>query len=85
MTQPILTKFKVMTALRKKAERYAGSHNPRDHEQANVLNAIADHVFADQKEDAVMKFDALHSNIKSSLPFEVLDYLDRIEQSLGLK
>lgn len=75
-------KHKVIFALRKHSERYIGSNNPHTMAQGQTLQAIADCVYQNDIEDALIRYDALHSNIKSSLPFFVLDYFDRAEDGL---
>lgn len=80
----ILEKHKVVYALRQHAERYLGSKKPYDVEQGRTLEAIADAIVGDEIEDAVLRYDALHNNIRSHLPFYVLDYLDQAEKHLDL-
>jgi hypothetical protein len=80
----ILEKHKVAYALRKTAERYLGSKRPYDVEQGRTLEAIANSIVGGEIEDAILRFDSLHSNIKSHLPFHVLDYLDQAEKHMDL-
>lgn len=80
----LLTKHKVIYALRKTAERYKGSKRPTDVTQGETLENIANDIYADEMEQALIRYDALHPNIRSHLPFFVLDYLDRAEKHLEL-
>ncbi len=73
-----------MYALRQKAEKYTKSHNPADVSQGRTLENIAAAIFSDELEDAVLRYDALHPNIKTTLPFFVLDYLDRAEKHIDI-
>lgn len=80
----ILTKHKVVYALRKTADKYKGSKRPHDATQGETLENIANAVIGDDIEDALIRYDALHPNIKSHLPFFVLDYFDKAEKHIDL-
>lgn len=69
--------------LRDMAEPYLRSNKQYDHNQGQVLNNIADDLLSNELEQAAVRFDALHANIKKSLPFEVLDIMDKAEHALS--
>lgn len=68
--------------VRAKAQPYLKSNKKYDHDQGNILNNIADDIMSGDLDMACLRMDAIHHNIKTSLPFEVLDYLDRPEMGL---
>jgi len=84
MKTSITAKHKVMYALRQTAEKYIRSHNPQDVTQGRTLENIANAIYSDELEDAILRYDALHTNIKTTLPFFVLDYLDRVENHIDI-
>lgn len=61
------------------AERYLKSNKVVDIEYGKTLQAIADDLRTKKLESAQVRFSALHPNIKSSLPFQVLDVLNGLE------
>lgn len=80
----LLAKHKVVYALRKTAEKYKGSKRPSDVTQAQTLENMADDIVGNDMEQALVRFDSVHPNIKANLPFFVLDYLDQAEKHFDL-
>jgi len=74
--------YRVAQSLRKKAESYLRSNKVSDVEQGKTLENIATDIINDDLEAACVRFDALHPNIRSSLPFHVLDFLDKAEHGV---
>lgn len=68
--------------VRKQSEKYMQSNKKYDNDQGQILVKIADDIMSGDISMACLRLDALHYNIKTSLPFEVLDYLDRPEMGL---
>ena len=83
-TDGIVARHKVIYALRQTAEKYNNSSNPHDVQQGRTLEEIANAIYSKDLEDAVLRYDALHNNIKTTLPFFVLDYLDRAEKHIDI-
>ena len=71
--------FKIATTLRKLADRYKGSRNPYDIKQGETLDNMANDIIGNKINDAQLRFDSLHANIRKALPFDVLDHIDRAE------
>ena len=75
----ITKQFKIANLLRKQAERYKGSKQPYDVRQGETLENMANDIMANDVESAQLRFDSLHPNIRGSIPFDVLDHIDRAE------
>lgn len=74
---------KAATILRQLAEPYLRTNKVHDHRQGEVLLNIADDIISGDLAQAAVRFDALHANIKRSLPFEILDLIDKGETILN--
>ena len=68
--------------VRKQAEKYKASNKKYDNDQGDILIKIADDIMSGDLDMARLRLDALHYNIKTSLPFEVLDHIGRPEVGL---
>ena len=79
----ISTQFKMANILRARAERYKGSKEPYDVSQGTTLDNIANDIMANDLDSARLRFDSLHTNIRNSLPFDLLDYIDKAEHHVG--
>ncbi len=79
----ITKQFKLAHLLRKQAERYGGSRDPYDRKQGETLENMANDIMANNINDAQLRFDSLHVNIRKALPFDVLDHIDRVEYHVG--
>lgn len=78
----LLIRNRVSLYLRQLASRYSSSNKVHDVEQGKTLMAIADDIASNNDLDALVRFDALHANIKKSMPFEVIDLLNKAELML---
>lgn len=78
----ISKRHNLASLVRKHSEPYKRSNKKYDHDQGEILINIADDIMSGDLDMASLRLDALHYNIKTSLPFEVLDYLDRPEAGL---
>jgi hypothetical protein len=74
-----MSAYWVTVELRNQANRYIHSNKVYDVECGKTLLAMADDIAANNLESAQLRFAALHPNIKSSLPFNVMELLDKAE------
>ena len=81
--QDISQRHAIAHIVRKQSEPYMKSNKKTDHDQGRILANIADDIMANDLQMACLRLDALHYDIKTNLPFQVLDFLNKAELHLG--
>jgi transcription initiation factor TFIID subunit TAF12 len=81
--QDISQRHSIAHIVRKQSEPYMRSNKKTDNDQGNILLNISDDIMSNNLEMACLRLDALHRDIKTSLPFQVLDFLNKAELHLS--
>lgn len=67
--------------LRQLSEPYLKSNKHFDNAQGQILINMAEDIINNDLPSAKLRFDVLHSDLRTSLPFSILDLMDKAEMA----